>query len=135
MTEEIVREIETSTPEYIDIDSMRDEKEMHRTLNLINDGINQKKMKFYEMMVTTGAQRIPNLPVFGAFVICVQGEVPGVESSVWACASDGSSAAVNRLVTDGGAPAITVVNNGANFDISKAAGDAAKYYLTILGYF
>ena len=134
MTEEIEREREFSLPEYINIEDLRNLTEMLRNNNMMNDSLNNKKMKFYEMIISNKPENIPNLPGFGAFVICVQGEAPGQPSSIWACVSDGTNLNETKILGLGSS-SITITHVGKSFLIQQSIASKDKFYLTIIGYF
>jgi len=147
MSEDIVKEVQDSVPEYIDIDQVTDNYENLRITNLIIDSLNNKKASFIEMFITDSAETIPNLPEYGAFIICVQGEQSTMPGRVYACCSNGTAGSVASLVSQAGTTApsgetnwngkvLTIAASGANFTVAHDnTGISAKFYLTILGYF
>ena len=141
MTEEIVREIINAVPEYVGIDEITDDYENLRVTNLMIDSLNNKKATFIEIMVSDAAERIPNMPEYGSFLICVQGAESTMPSSIYACCSNGTAGTVASLVAQAGsddwnANTVTIASSGADFTIvHDRAGVDDKFYLTILGYF
>jgi len=141
MTEEIVREIINAVPEYVGIDEITDDYENLRVTNLMIDSLNNKKATFIEIMVSDAAERIPNMPEYGSFLLCVQGSASTMPGSIYACCSNGTAGSVASLASQAGtddwaANVVTIAASGANFTIlHDRAGVADKFYLTILGYF
>jgi len=141
MTEEIVREVINAVPDYVGIDEITDDYENLRITNMMIDSLNNKKATFIELIVTDAAERIPNLPEYGAFLICVQGSESTMPGRIYACCSNGTAGTVASLVAQAGtddwnANTVTIAASGANFTIlHDRASVTDKFYLTILGYF
>jgi len=68
---------------------------LNRLYEDIAFAVNNKDNVFFPISISDGAVNIPNLPNFGAFIICVSGQENGMPSYVWAL----SKATINAAGT------------------------------------
>jgi hypothetical protein len=103
--------------------------------------VNNKENVFFEAQITDTAASIPNLPLFGAFIICVSGAVstlPTITASL--CKADataaGSIAVLGSQVGTGAwaGNALTITSTATNFQIAhNRAGVIGNFNIKIIG--
>lgn len=111
--------------------------------------VNNKDNVFSPISITSSATNIPNLPNFGAFIICVSGQETGMPSYVWALSKATANAAGTAVVLTSQVGTITpwvgatltisdsgVVNGLSNYQIRHSvAGRSGNFnirYLTTI---
>lgn len=107
----------------------------------ISYAVNSKDPKYFPLAVTSTAQNIPNVPNFGAFIICVSGEsstLPTITASL--CKADstaaGSVATIGSQVGTGAWAGNTIVlsSTASNFQIRHdRAGVTATFNIRVIG--
>lgn len=103
--------------------------------------VNNKDFIYFTTTITDTAANIPNLPNFGAFIICVSGltsTLPTITASL--CKADataaGSVAVLGSQVGTGawGGNALTISVTAANFQIAHdRAGVTGNFNIRIIG--
>lgn len=103
--------------------------------------VNNKDNIYFEAAITSSASNIPNLPNFGAFIICVSGTLstlPTITASL--CKStDSSAGSVAVLGSQAGSGAwaginLTITTTATNFQIAhNNAGVSGNFNIRILG--
>lgn len=103
--------------------------------------VNNKENVFFEAQITSTAASIPNLPLFGAFLICVSGNastLPTITASL--CKADATAAgSIAVLGSQGGTGAwagntLTITSTATNFQIAhNRAGVTGNFNIKIIG--
>ena len=103
--------------------------------------VNNKDNSYFEIAITDTAQDIPNLPNFGAYIVCVSGTdstLPTLTASL--CKADatasGSIAVLGSQVGTGAwaGNALTITSTATNFQIAHDnAGVTGNFNIRILG--
>lgn len=103
--------------------------------------VNNKDDKFFTFAITDTPQDIPNLPNFGAYIICVSGQIstlPTLTASL--CKSSatgaGSIAVLGSQVGTGAwaGSALTINSTATNFQISHDnAGVSGNFNIELIG--
>jgi hypothetical protein len=104
--------------------------------------VNAKDYSFYTIPVTSTATNIPNVPTFGAFIICVSGqttELPTITASL--CKADatasGSVTPIGSQVGTGtiwAGKALTISSTATNFQIKHdLAGITGNFNIRVIG--
>lgn len=141
MSEEIVRDVEYKPPEYVNEEELNDDYAHVNIINSMLDAINGKKAFFQEMHITDTAQVVSGMPEYGAFLVCIEGEISGMPGGVYAYASNGTAATVSSIVAQNGSGdwagiGLTVAASGGNITVLHGlASTSAKFFISVLGYF
>lgn len=115
---------------------------LNRLYEDIANAVNFKDNNFYQMAISDTATNIVNVPNFGAFIICVSGELSGLPTlTASLCkASSTSAGAIAPLGSQAGTDApfigavLTITSTGTNFQIAhNAAGVVANFNLRVIG--
>lgn len=103
--------------------------------------VNNKDDSYFQIPITSTASDIPNLPNFGAFIVCVSGSdstLPTITSSL--CKADATAAGVvNGIGAQVGTAAwagnaLTITSTATNFQIKhNRAGVTGNFNIRILG--
>lgn len=103
--------------------------------------VNNKDNIYFQTAITSSAADIPNLPNFGAFIICVSGTLstlPTITGSL--CKADataaGSIAVLGSQVGTGAwaGNALTITSTATNFQIAhNRAGVSGNFNIRIIG--
>jgi hypothetical protein len=104
--------------------------------------VNSKDSTFFPAAITSTATDIPNLPNFGAFIICVSGvdsTLPTITASL--CKSTaGSAGSVTNIGSQAGtgttwaAATLTISSSATNFQIRHSvAGVTGNFNIRIIG--
>lgn len=103
--------------------------------------VNNKDYIFFQIPITSSATNIPNLPNFGAYLVCVSGTLstlPTLTASL--CKADataaGSVAALGSQVGTGAwaGNALTITSTATNFQIAhNRAGVTGNFNIRIVG--
>lgn len=103
--------------------------------------VNNKDDKYFQMAVTSTAQNIPVLPLFGAYIICVSGQdttLPTLTASL--CKSDaagaGSIATLGSQLGTGAwaGNALTITSTATNFQIAhNRSGIVGNFNIKVIG--
>lgn len=114
---------------------------MNRTYEDIAITVNNKVNSFFQIPITSTASNIPNVPNYGAYVVCVSGTdstLPTITASL--CKADataaGSVAVLGSQVGTGAwaGNALTITSTATNFQIAhNRAGVTGNFNLIILG--
>ena len=114
---------------------------LNRLYEDIAFAVNSKDPTFFQAPITSTAANIPNLPNFGAFIICVSGTLstlPTITASL--CKADataaGSIAVLGSQVGTGAwaGNALTITSTATNFQIKhNNAGVTGNFNIRILG--
>lgn len=103
--------------------------------------MNSKDPKFFQTSITSSAQNIPNLPNFGAFIICVSGtdsSLPTLTASLCKASSSNAGSVTNigsQVGTGAWAGnALTITSTATNFRIAhNRAGVSGNFNIRIIG--
>ena len=104
--------------------------------------VNAKDYSFYTIPVTSTATNIPNIPNFGAFIICVSGQTSGLPTiTASLCKADatvaGSVTPIDSQVGTTGiwtGIALTISSTGTNFQIKhNSAGNIGNFNVRVIG--
>lgn len=104
--------------------------------------VNARDYSFYTIPITSIATNIPNIPNFGAFLICVSGTTNGLPTiTASLCKADVSSAgSVIPLGSQAGTIGIwagsnlTITSTATNFQIKHdSSGNAGNFNIRIIG--
>lgn len=107
----------------------------------ISNTVNNKDAKFFTTAISSTAANIPNLPNFGAFIICVSGSdtsLPTLTASLCKASSSGagSIAPLGSQVGTGAwaGNALTITSTATNFQIAhNRAGVSGNFNIRIIG--
>lgn len=114
---------------------------LNRLYEDIAFAMNSKDPKFFTAEITSVARNIPNLPNFGAFIICVSGQLtslPTLNASLVKSSSTGAGV-INVLGTQAGTGAwagnvLTITSTATNFQIAhNRAGVSGNFNIRIIG--
>lgn len=103
--------------------------------------MNSKDPKFFTAEITSSASNIPNLPNFGAFIICISGQqstLPTLNASL-VKSSSSSAGVINVLGTQVGTGAwagnsLTITTTTTNFQIAhNRTGISGNFNIRIIG--
>lgn len=107
----------------------------------IAEAVNAKDNIYFDMAITSTAQDIPNVPNYGAFIICVSGTdstLPTITASL--CKADsaaaGSVATLGSQVGTGAwaGNALTITSTATNFQIAhNRAGVTGNFNIKFIG--
>lgn len=103
--------------------------------------VNERDNSYFPIPITSAADNIPNVPNFGAFILCVSGETSTLPTlTVSLCKADvtagGSIAVLGSQVGTGAwaGNALTVTSTATNFQIAhNRAGATGNFNIRILG--
>jgi len=114
---------------------------LNRLYEDIAFAVNNKDNIFFQIPITSTAADIPNLPNFGAYIVCVSGTdstLPTLTASL--CKSDataaGSIAVLGSQVGTGAwaGNALTITSTATNFQIAhNRAGVTGNFNIRIMG--
>ena len=113
----------------------------NRTYEAIALTVNQKVGSYFEIPITSSAVNIPNLPLFGAYILCISGTLSTLPCLVVALskASASASGVVAVLTHQAGTGAwatyvLTVTSTATNFQIAhNNTGVTGNFNIQILG--
>ncbi len=107
----------------------------------ISNAVNSKDDTFFTAPITDSPTDIPNLPNFGAYIICVSGRdstLPTITASL--CKADATAAgSVTGLgaqvgTVDWAGNALTITSTATNFQIAHdRAGETGNFNIKIIG--
>lgn len=107
----------------------------------IAGNMNSKDPKFFPFAITSTAQNIPNIPNFGAFIICVSGSdstLPTITASL--CKADSAAGgSVTGIGSQAGTGAwagnvLTISSTATNFQIAhNRAGISGNFNIRVIG--
>ena len=116
---------------------------LNRIYEDIAFNVNARDIRSFTIPISTTAFTIPNLPQFGAFIICVSGTESQLPSGVWAlCKSDAAVAGVgltpltsqNRTGSIWNAKSLTVTSTGTNYQIAHNLSNVTgSFNIRIMG--
>ncbi|SRR5260221_8290437 len=114
---------------------------LNRLYEDIAFAVNNRDNIYFETAITSTATNIPNLPNFGAFIICVSGtetSLPTITASLCKASSttSGSIATLGSQVGTGAwaANALTITSTTTNFQIAHdRAGISGNFNIRIIG--
>lgn len=121
-----------------------DENDFIQYLNRLYEDIafavNSKDSIFFTIPISNAPTDIPNLPTFGAFILCVSGTQTGMPSYVWALTKNNSSlvGTVNILsnqvgtITPWVGATLTVTSTATNFQIQHSVATTANFNIRFL---
>ncbi len=103
--------------------------------------INYRDFTFFEIPISDVASDIPNIPNFGAFIVCVSGVDSTQPVKTWSLVKSTSTGAgvINVLGTQAGtgvwaATNLTITSTATNFQIAhNLAGVTANFNIRIIG--
>jgi len=103
--------------------------------------VNSKDPTFFQIPISATASDIPNIPNFGAYIVCISGTLSTLPSGTWALAKSDSSAAgvIAVLQTQAGtgtwaAVNLTITSTASNFQIAhNLANTTANFNIRIIG--
>jgi hypothetical protein len=107
----------------------------------ISSSVNAKDFNFFTIPISDVATNIPNLPNFGAYIVCVSGEDTDAPVKTWSLvkAQDTAAGVINVLGTQAGTNAwagndLTITSTATNFQIAhNRAGVTANFNIRIIG--
>lgn len=115
---------------------------LNRLYEDIAFAVNSKDNNFFPFSITNTSADIPNLPNFGAFIICVSGAssgLPTITASLCKAASGGAGS-IAVLGSQAGAVApwvaatLTITSTATNFQINHSvAGVTGNFNIKIIG--
>lgn len=103
--------------------------------------VNNKDNTFFQLPITSSASNIPNLPNFGAFIVCVSGTdstLPTITASLCKSSATGAGS-IAVLGSQAGTAAwagntLTITSTATNFQIAhNRAGVNANFNIRIVG--
>lgn len=115
----------------------------NKTYEDIAYAVNSKDYTFFPIPITSTPVNIPNLPNFGAFIVCISGidsTLPTLTASL--CKSDaGAIGVINVIGSQAGSVApwaavnLTITTTATNFQVnhSGAAGTNGNFNIRIIG--
>lgn len=114
---------------------------LNRLYEDIASTVNNKDFIYFTTAITSTAQNIPNLPNFGAFIICVSGTVstfPTLTASLCKASATaaGAIAVLGSQVGTGAwaGNALTITSTATNFQIAQNnAGVTGNFNIRIIG--
>lgn len=114
---------------------------LNRLYEEISFAVNSKDDGYFEIPITSTASNIPNVPNFGAFIVCVSGtltDLPTITASL--CKADATAAgSVTTIGSQVGTNAwagnaLTITSTATNFQIAhNRAGVTGNFNIRILG--
>lgn len=104
------------------------------------ESINVRKAPYFQIQISTTAQNIPFLPRFGAFILCVSGEVSSQPVKTYSLVKADQTAAgqIDVLGTQAGTGAwagfdITITSTTTNFQIAHNGSQTATFNIRWIG--
>jgi hypothetical protein len=103
--------------------------------------VNARDFNFYTVPITSTATNIPNLPQFGAFIICVSGQTSGMPTiTASLCKADSTAAGSitplgSQVGTTGvwSGKALTITSTSTNFQIAhNATGSTGNFNIRVI---
>ena len=104
--------------------------------------VNNKDNNFFQIPITDTAANIPNLPNFGAFIICVSGSLTGLPT-ITASLTKSSQSGAGVIAVLGSqvgttapwvAATLTITSTGTNFQINHSvAATTGNFNVRIIG--
>ena len=103
--------------------------------------VNEKDNSYFQFAITDTAQNIPNIPNFGAFIICVSGSdstLPTISASLCkaSATANGSVTGIGSQVGTGSwaGNALTISSTATNFQIAhNRAGVTGNFNIRVIG--
>ena len=104
--------------------------------------VNARDFNFFTIPITSTATNIPNLPTFGAFLVCVSGTTTGLPTiTASLCKADATAAgSVTGIGSQAGtiapwvAATLTISSSATNFQIRHSvAGVTGNFNIRIIG--
>ena len=113
----------------------------NRTYEDIATTVNKKVGSYFQIPITSAAADIPNLPIFGAFLLCISGTLSTLPTTIVAVVkADATALGVVSVITSQvgtgawAGKALTVSATATNFQVNhNNAGVIGNFNLQIIG--